>query len=344
MRWLSALVTALGSSLALAQAPESLQSIADRYLGADTYCETGKWGMRESPTQGYGDTPFARCAHSDGRFKFIEWAGTPHQIVTWTDGAKFYRYMEPIGLYQEYPASQPYLNVPYATRGELYPAFLSRLFPWRTTPSTVAQAAAHLDDFAPSSALSTHRHTVYERRGDEKGSTSERIWVLNEDQSIVRWEGLQGGDIRRFVEITSQHRNRKLAEEDLVHDVSLFARYSLQNNPKVFITGLFVAAALGGALAWAWLFARADSVQAIVRKRRRIWRFFAWTSGAIAAALAGLAVLSLIGGGSGHPPAIVIVMVMAVWCAIVLGLAALFMLASYPVQLLFERREARVSG
>ena len=192
--------------------------------------------------------------------------------------------------------------------------------------------------------MSTQSHTVYERFGDDQHRTSERVWVLNRDGSIVRWEGLQGGEVHRFVEITSQEINRKIGDGELSNRVPLFARYSLQNNPAVFLAGLFLSVGLAGTLFWTWLMARGASLEDIARKRRKLWRFQLWAFGIAAAALAALAVLALIGGGKGHPPAIVIVFVLAIWCAGLFVLTALFTLASYPVQGFFRHRETRGGG
>jgi hypothetical protein len=312
--------------------------VADRYLGADSYCETGKWGMRDSPAHGYTEVAFARCAHSDGRFKLIEFADRPQKFIIWADSDKHYRYSESAGIYQEYPVDQPYINSPYGARGETYPAFLSRMFAWRAMgPSGAADSASRLEGFRASGALSTGQHTVYERYVDDQRGVGERLWVLNKDRSITRWEGLQGGEVHRFVEITSQEINPRLAEEDLSYRVPLFVRFSLQNNPKAFIAGLFVASALAGMLFWSWLFARAASVDDIARKRRKLWRFQLWTFGVIGAVLAALAVLASIGGDRGHPPAIVLVLVLAAWCAVIFALTALFTLTSYPAQRLLGR-------
>jgi hypothetical protein len=342
MQRIAALLTALAPCLVLAQAPESLGPVAERYLGAGTYCETGKWGMRDLPAQGYTEVSFSRCAHSDGRFKLTEFADRPQKLIIWADGKKHYRYSESARVYQEYPVDQPYINSPYGARGEVYPAFLSGMFPWRASgPSDATGSAPRLEAFRASSALSTPQHTVYERHADERRGTGERVWVLNRDRSIVRWEGLQGGEVHRFVEIASQKINPALDDEDFSHAVPLSVRYSLQNSPRVFITGLFAASALAGMLFWLWLFARAANVEDITGKRRKLWRFQLWTFGAAAAALAGLAVLTSIGRDTGHPPAIVLVFVLAIWCAVIFGLVALFTLTSYPVQWLFERREAR---
>jgi hypothetical protein len=344
VRRLFVLVLALMPWVAGAQAPASLAPVADRYFGSETYCETGKWGMRDSPAHGYSEVPFARCAHRDGRFKLIEFPGQRHQFVIWADAEKYYRYSEVAGVYQEYPVDKPYINSPYGARGDAFPEFLSRRFPWRTGRSGGADPLPDLDAFRASSALSTQRHTVYERFGDDQRRTSERVWVLSRDGSIVRWEGLQGGEVHRFVEITSQEINRKIGDGDLSHRAPLFARYSLQNNPAVFLAGLFAVVGLAGTLFWAWLVTRGASLEDIARKRRKLWRFQRWAFGIAGVALAALALLALVGGGSGHPPAIVIVFMLAIWCAGLFVLMALFTFTSYPVQGFFRRRETRGPG
>jgi hypothetical protein len=335
---LAALFVALAPWLAYAQAPASLAPIADRYLRAETYCETGKWGMRDPPALGYTQVSFARCAHGDGRFKLIEFADRPRKFIIWADGKKHYRYSESARVYQEYPVDRPYINSPYGARGEVFPAFLSPLFPWRVVRGS-GGTASRLEEWVASEALSTPRHTIYERfTGDDRRS-GERIWVLNQERSIVRWEGLQGGEVHRFVDIASQEINRTLADGDLAHEVPLLARYSLQNNPRVFVLAIFVLAGLAGILFWVWLFARGASPDDVALKRRKLWRFQLWTFGVAAAVLAALAVLSI--GSTGHPPAIVFVFVLAIWCAGIFGLAALFTLTSYPVQYFLQRRGAR---
>jgi hypothetical protein len=338
MQRLAGILFALAPWLAFAQTPASLETVAKRYHGAETYCERGKWGMRDSPAHGYTQIPFARCARRDGRFKLTEYPDTTHRMVSWTDGAKFYRYGEGAGVYQEYPADQPYFSFAYAARGELYPGFLSPLFPWRPAMPGGDEPLARLEAFQASGALSNTHHTVYERYVGAQRGTGERVWVLSKDQSIVRWEGLQGGEVIRFVEIASQEINPALADDDLSYAVPLFTRFSLQNNPKVFVAGLFIACALAGMLFWSWLLARAGDIE---RTRRRLWRFQLWTFGVGAVVLAALAILASIGRDTGHPPAILLVFVLAIWCAGLFGLTALFTLTSYPARWLLERRQAR---
>lgn len=337
------LVCALLALPALAAEPASLESVAARYFGVDTYCETGRWGMRDGPEQGYSPISFSRCAHSDGRFKLVEHTDRPRKIYTWAHSGRHFRYSEYGRHYAEYSLGDPPGFVsPYGSRGETYPAFLSRIFPWRTvSPAGTTEPAPHLDRYRVSRELSTPRHTVYERFSDGPYRRAERIWVLNQDQSIVRWEGVDNGVVLRFVEISSQEANRPLADGDLSHDAPLLARFSLQNDPAVFIAALFVAAGMAGMLFWAWMFRRASGLEDFARRRRRVWRAQFWTFGTIAALLAGLAVLTSIGRDSGHPPAIVIVFVLAVWSAAGFALTAWFTLASYPVEWLCRDRDAR---
>ena len=66
--------------------------------------------------------------------------------------------------------------------------------------------------------------------------------------------------------------------------------------------------------------------------RRHLWKIFGWAFAAVAALLGFLAVVTW--GGSGHPPAIAYVMVLAVLAAIGFGLVACFLLSSYLAQAL----------
>ena len=83
----------------------------------------------------------------------------------------------------------------------------------------------------------------------------ERLWVLNANRSIVKFERLKDEDVLRFVEITSREVDRPLTDADLWYSAPLLARYSASNNLPVFIGGLIIAASLLGALFWGWLFA-----------------------------------------------------------------------------------------
>lgn len=333
---LALLTLALVPLPALAQEPMSIESIAARYFGAQTYCETGKWGMRDDAASGFLQVAFARCAHRDGRFKYAEHVDRPRKEVHWSDSQKQYRYSEYADFYKEYPLDDRELFTLQRTRSEVFPVFLSALYP--RDANRLGDGIGYLQSYKPSSVHSTALHSVFERFNDPHERSGERLWVLNADKSIVRYEAVRDGVVLRFVELTSQEINRPLSAADLSQHVPLSARFSLQNNAPVFMAGLFAAAVAAGALVWGWLFARAASVDDVLRKRRRLWRLQFWSFGGIALALAALALLAASGRDSGHPPAIVLVYVMAIWCAAGFALAACFTLTSYPVQWLFDRR------
>jgi len=337
MHLLALLALALLPILALAQAPISVESIAAGYFGGETYCETGKWGMRGDPKHGFSEIAFSRCAHRDGRFKFVEYVDRPHPEVIWSDSHKYYRHAEAANFYQESPLDDVFLATFSGNRSELYPLFLSRLFNQYSPNTPDRTSTRYLQSYKANNALSTTQHSVFERFDDENHRNSERLWVRNADKSIVRYEGLRDGVILHFAEITSMEVNRPLADAELTHDVPLFVRYSLQNNPRVFIAGLFVVAGLAGALFWGWLFSRATSVEDVVRKRRRLWRVQFRAFGGTAIALGALAVVAIVAPGKGHPPAIVFVFVLAIWCSVAFALTTCFALVSYPVQWLLSR-------
>jgi len=336
MHLLAILTLALVPTPALAQEPMSIESIAAGYFGTETYCETGKWGMRADPKHGFTETAFSRCAHRDGRFKSVEHVDRPRKEVIWSDSRKYYRHSEYANFYQEYSLDDTFLLAFPGNRSELYPIYLSRLFNQYSADAPSRTSTSYIQTYKVSGALSSAQHTVFERFDDENHRRSERLWVRNTDKSIVRYEGLRDGAVLHFAEISSQEVNRAVTDAELSHRVPLFVRYSLQNNPGVFIAGLFVVAGFAGALLWGWLFSRATSFDDVVRKRRRLWRLQLWSFGGIAIILAALAVLSVIVPGSGHPPAIVGVFMLAIWCAGAFALIACFTLMSYPVQLLLS--------
>ena len=116
-------------------------------------------------------------------------------------------------------------------------------------------------------------------------------------------------------------------------------RYSLGNNFPAFVSALFVVAAFAGLVFWIWFFARAEDPEDAASVRRRLWRYFAWAFAAVVTVLGLLAVATW--GSSGHPPAIVYVMVLAMWAAIAFGLTACFLLSSYvaqPLSAVFRRQ------
>ncbi|HKU69192.1 MAG TPA: hypothetical protein VJQ51_00005, partial [Burkholderiales bacterium] len=185
--------------------------------------------------------------------------------------------------------------------------------------------------------LSDGQRTVYEFVGDDKRSVS-RIQGTAEG-GITRLESWYGGTLSAFMEVTSREVDRPIAEADLMQEVPLLTRYSYRNAPVVFIAGLFVVTIIAGIAFWTWLFARAEAFEGAMRIRSRLWRYFAGAFILIASVLVLLAVATR--GGSGHPPAIVYVMVMAVLAGIAFALMACFLLSSYAGQALAQSRRPR---
>lgn len=333
----SLVVLLLFAFMAAARAaePVPLESLAAPLLQARTYCESGKWGARISLDPSIGETRYRVCAHSDGRFKYVENPEQPHEIVIWSDGRKLHRYVVYGRSYQQYDLAKQHS---YDRPREPVPALHSRLFRAATRGPAGLDLLASLRDYRVNDELSDPRQRVYELwNSDRRGSA--RIRVAVPDGSIDRHESWYDGTLRSYVEITERKVNPSLAESELGHSVPLYARYSPSNNPRVFISGLFVIAAIAGLVIWTWLFARAEDPEDIARVRRRLWRIFAWALAVVVALLGLLTVITW--GGSGHPPAIAYVMVMAVLAAIAFGLAACFLLLSYAGQALsrpFARR------
>ncbi len=334
------IVPLLYAAVTAAQAPEPvpLESLAAPLLQARTYCESGAWGARVGSDPSIGQMRYRVCAHRDGRFKYVEYPGEPQQLAIWSDGRILHRYVEYGRSYHQYDLSEREAGSTYALPREAAPAMHSRLFRWATRGSAGLDLLGSLRGYRINDELSDPRQTVYELwDSDRRGSA--RIRVTTADGAIVRYEGWYDGTLRSYVEITAREVDQPLADSELGHEVPLLARYSPQNNPPVFISGLFVVAAIAGLAFWTWFFARADDPEDAVRVRRRLWRLFAWAFAGVATLLGLLAAVTW--GGSGHPPAIAYVMVMAVLAAIAFGLAACFLLLSYAGQALAGSRIPR---
>ena len=323
----------LCAAIAVAQAsePVPLESLAAPLLQARTYCESGKWGSRIGSDPSIGETRYRVCAHGDGRFKYVESPGQPHELVIWSDGRRLHRYVVYGRGYQQYDLDKPNAHHTYDRPRETVPALHSRLLRAATRGPAGLDLLGSLRGYRINDELSDPRQRVYELwDGDRRGGA--RIRVAVADGSINRYESWYDGTLRSYVEITEREVGRQLADSELGHEVPLHARYSPANNPRVFIAGLFVIAAIAGLVLWTWLFARAEDPEGIARLRRRLWRIFAWALAVVAALLGLLAAVTW--GGSGHPPAIVYVMGMAMLAAIAFGLAACFLLVSYAGQAL----------
>jgi hypothetical protein len=331
----SLLVPLLSAFIAAAQAaePVPLGSLAAPLLKAQTYCESGKWGVRIGSDPSMGETRYRVCAHGDGRFKYVENPGQPHELVIWSDGRRLHRYVVYGRSYQQYDLARQHA---YERPREAVPVLHSRLFRAATRRGAGLDLLGSLRGYRINDKLSDPRQAVYEL-SDSDRRRSERIRVAVADGSINRYESWYDGTLRSYFEITERQVNPPLADSELGHEVPLHARYSPGNNLPVFVGGLFALAAIIGLALWTWLFARAENPEDVARVRRRLWRIFAWALGVVATLLGLLAVVTW--GGSGHPPAIVYVMVMAIWAAIAFGLAACFLVLSYAGQALARLRE-----
>jgi hypothetical protein len=311
--------------------PVPLESLAAPLLQAPTYCESGKFGFSTGPNDPLPQHTYRVCAHRDGRFKQVESPGQASQIVTWSDGRTLHRYVEYGRNYQQRDLNARGAEDFYDKPGEKVPALHSRVLRHATRGGAGLDLLGSLRDYRVNGELSDARQTVYERQdGDRRGSA--RIRVATADGAIVRYERLYDGVLRGYIEIAERQVGYPLEDADLAYDVPPPARFSLQNNPRVFIGGLFVLTALVGTAFWAWRFRRAQHWYDVVSNRRRLWRIFAWAFGGVAAVLGGLAALSW--DQKGHPPPIVFVIALAGLAGVGFGLVACFLLSSYLAQAL----------
>jgi hypothetical protein len=335
------LAVALAASTCVAQ-EISFETVAARYVAANAYCESGKWGMRIDPKHPFTETSFRLCARRDGRFKYEEYSDPKRVVANWTEDGRLHRYSEYGGFYRQYAPGDPVVGSLFGYRPEDSPGLQSRLFAWDSRRISGIESTPTLGAYRPSAALTTAGREGFERAGAWKGSV-ERLWVAEKERAIVRYEEVRDGAVMRYVELASHAFDRPLTEEQLAHEVPFTARYSLQNHPSVFFAGLAAAAVAAGLLAWGWLFARTGRIDDVQKLRRRAWKVQLWALLVTAAVLGALALLTA-GTSSGHPPAIVYVMVIAIWCAVAFGLAALFTLASYPVELVLAAIRAGRPG
>lgn len=327
MRWLVFLVALPAFAQDL-----TLEAVAERYFKAQTYCDAGMRAQRWEAKHALPDgQPFTRCAHRDGRFKLME-----DSVINWSDGNKHHRYFPYNRLYQQHSFDDAMHYDLYRNRAELFPVFIFRRFSSEPRSLTdPAERARYLKSFTRS-ALSTAEHTVFERMNPAYAGNGERIWVRNSDRVIVKHESLQRDVVMQVNEITSAEFDRTLGPAELSFDVPVYARFSLQSDPKAFLVSLFTAVLLTGCGIWAWMFMRKDAEE-VLHHRSRLWRFWRWAFAIVAVLLGVLAVITSIGPDKGHPPAIVIVWVGAIWAAGLFALAASFLLASYPMQWLLGR-------
>jgi hypothetical protein len=332
-RFVALLFAALATAARAAE-PPPLESLAAPLLQAQTYCESGKFGFSVGSDASLPQHHYRVCAHRDGRFKYVESPGQASQIVTWSDGRTLHRYVEYSRDYQARDLAARGADSFYSKPDEKTPALHSRLFRQATRGGAGLDLVGSLRDYRVNGELSDARQTVYERQStDRRGS--ERIRVAA-DGALARYEGVSDGTVRGYVEISARQVGQPLGKADLAYEVPLYARYSLRNNQPVFFGGLVLLIALAGTVFWARRFARAQNPYDVVSLRSRVWRVFGWALAGVTALLGLLAAITW--GGSGHPPAIAHVMVLAVLAAVGFGLMACFLLSSYAGQALARRR------
>ena len=316
--------------------PVPLESLAAPLLKARTYCESGKWGASIAANEPLAGSAYRVCAHQDGRFKYVQDPGQPQQIMRWSDNRKLHRYVEYGRGYQSYELDTLSAGHEYGKTRERAPALHSRLFRSATRTGAGLDLPGSLRDYQANPQLSDDRQTTYERFDSDRRGGS-RIRVNAADGALVRYESLYGGVVRGFVEVSAREVDRPLTDADLSHEVPLSVRFSLQNNVPAFVAGLFAATALASLAFWSIRFSRNRGIGEFADTRRRLWRYLAISLVVVGGLLALLAALTW--GGSGHPPAIVYVAVLAFWAAIGFGLGASFLAASYLAQALVVRKK-----
>lgn len=328
MKPLLALLAWLLVTPSLAQEP-SLESIAMRYITAETYCEKGKLSRRFDKSSPLQEVPYERCSHRDGRFRIVE-----ENIVSWSDGKqKHHRFFFYNKFYQQSSLDEDdgITYGLYRNRSQIVPVVRLRHYVIDARELTEAgRRAKYLQSFKPAAALSGEQHLVFERTDPYYKTQVERVWVRNSDKAIVKYELLSGDMVMRKAEVSRAEFDRPLGPAELSFSPPLYARLSPQSNPQGFIALLAIAVLLAGFGVWGRAFSRAEDPDDVVHYRGRAWRFLLWAFLGTVALLAALTAATW--GGSGHPPAIAYVMVLAVFAAIGFGLAALFVLASYPMQ------------
>ena len=335
MRWWGVLFGWITIAAGAAE-PVPLESIAAPLLKARTYCESGQWGANTGANEPLSGSTYRVCAHQDGRFKYVQDPGLSQQLIMWSDNRKLHRYVTYGRGYQAYGLDALDADYQYGKTREPAPALHSRLFRWATRSAAGLDLLGSLRGYEFNSALSDERQWTYERFDSDRRGGS-RIRVNAADRTIARYESFYDGVVRSYVEVSAREVDRPLSDADLAFEVSPTARFSLQNNAPAFIAGLFALTALAGVAFWSIRFARNRGIGEFAETRRRLWRYFGMAFGVVAGLLALLGALSW--GGSGHPPAIIYVFVMALWAVIGFGLVDCFLLASYLAQALVVRKK-----
>jgi len=155
-----------------------------------------------------------------------------------------------------------------------------------------------------------------QRKSPAGTSVVERVWVRKADSFVIRSEEIWDGRLASSATLVEARANPTLTQADLVERAPFFQRYSLKTQPTVFTGGLAAVSFLFGlALSLGWR---------RPRNWRRIWLVYAKGIGIAIVLLAVLTLLSL--GGGGHPPAIIVPMILGLLAGVAaLALAALML-------------------
>lgn len=323
--YIAAIAASAASLHVMAQEP--LDALVAPLLKAQTYCESGTWGASVAPDIPLSKNTYRVCAHRDGRFRSDVAPGRPEQLTIWSDGRRVHRYVPYSRAYQSHELGGIDAEHIYEKPVVSAPALHSRLIRWMVRGGPSSEPADALRDYRVSPGLSDERRTVHERIS-RNGHTASRIVVT--DGALRRLEDYYDGRLTGYVEVASRELDRTLAESELAYDLPLLVRVLPGNNLAAFLGIVFAAVVLPAFGLWMHCFARATDPFDVVRLRARLWRAFARAFAATAVALGLLAALTW--GGSGHPPAIAYVTIMAFWAAVAFGLLAGVLLASYPAQ------------
>ena len=288
-------------------------AIAERVLTAYTslegYCDTVTLQSHELALE------LRRCYTRDGRYKRIEQvARNGYRDVRWGDVAHAYSWSTlPDGSTNHY-AEQPARTFSDAGHPEgLAARVLSPFLPSERTDDQARDTLRSMD------AIENGAETIIlQRQHKSPAGTNvvDRVWVRQADGFVVRAEETWDGRVASSATLVEARANPTLTRADLTESAPFFQRYSLKTRPMEFTGGLALLSFLVGiALSVGWR---------RPRNWRRIWLVYAKGIGITIALLVVLALLSL--GSGGHPPAIVVPMILGLLAGVAaLTLAALML-------------------
>lgn len=311
----------------------SLDAVVLRYRAARTYCESGKWFYPLT-----GEVRFSLCAADDDRFRFVQHAGEPSEEVFWASPGKLHWHRRDTRAYEERPRHAAQMEGFAPGRR---PAATSRLLRETWGRGGGVDGQAPLAGFAPNPELSTTTHAVFARHDPQLG-VIEHLSLRRSDGAMVRYEQMAGSVLRHYVELSAVRLDPVLGRADLEFRPPALQRFSPQNNPAVFFAGLLLGAAVAGGAAWAWMFTRSADSERVLNLRSMMWRCWRRALAVAAAATGVFTLFALARPATGHPPGIVVPLLLALWAGAGFAVAACALLASYPVQhFLSGRRRGR---